>query len=235
MDHDIEVAASPCDRQYHRSMLGRASLAVLATACGFDPRAASDAAIDDTPAEGIDGPPIDGPPIDTPPFQGYVLRVNLGGGSHTGVDYPGSWIPDPPLCNGSTWSVTGDINGTVDDPLFLRHRYAIPTLACALIGLPAGGYQVTFLFGPTYYGAGGTCTTTTDQIFHIDLEGTRVATDFNLTQAAGGCVLNGPGVPVTRTFTVDVTDGTLNFGAINPVANQAAMFSAIQVIQTSAL
>ena len=218
-------------------MLRHASLAVLATACGFDPRAAGDAAIDDAPVEGIDGPleGIDGPPIDTPPFVGFVARVNLGGGAHTGVDYPGSWIPDAPLCNGSSWSVTGEINGTVDDPLFLRHRYAIPALTCALTSLPSGRYEVTFLFGPTYYGGGGTCTTTIDQIFHIDLEGVRVASDFNLTQATGGCVLNGPGVPVTRVFTVDVTDGTLNFNATNPVANQAAMFSAIQVIQTSAL
>jgi hypothetical protein len=222
-------------------MLGRASLAVFVTGCNFNPGAGSiDAPIDDTLVEGIDaplidGPPIDGPPIDTPPFTGLVARVNLGAGAHTGVDYPGAWIPDPGLCAGATWSVTGQINGTVDDPLFLRHRYAIPTLTCALTGLPSGMYEVTFLFGPTYYGAGGTCTTTADQIFHIDLEGTRVASDFNLTQAAGGCVLNGPGVPVTRGFVLAVTDGTLNFVATNPASDQAAMFSAIQVIQKSAL
>ncbi len=72
----------------------------------------------------------------------------------------------------------------------------------------------------------------TSQIFDITLEGTKVESAFNVTDASGGCVANGGAGshPVSKTYTIAVTDGTLDVELTSTAANQASMLSALQVI-----
>ena len=209
--------------------------ALLVAGCGFsgsgatpDARAPGDGATRD--ASVIDGSVIDASVIDA--SAPYVRRINLGGGAHTGVDYPGMWEADPGgTCGPSVWTVTGAISGTVDDALFVNHAYGLPQVTCAIGGVPAGSYRVTLLYGPTYYGMGGTCNVTRDQIFTVEIEGVAVLPVFNVTAASDGCVLNGTtGHPALRAFTVEITDGTLNIIETAP-AGEAAMVSAIQLVK----
>lgn len=185
----------------------------------------------------IDAPPVaDGPDAGTPDgapdaFVPFVRRINIGGPEHVGVDFPGTWDADPGgTCGPTIWTVAGEISGTVDDALFVNHAYGLPTMTCAIAGLPVATYEVTMLFGPTYYGTGGTCNTTVDQIFSIALEGVVVVPSFNLTAASAGCVLNGTtGQPVAQTFTALISDGTLDIVEVSTTGG-AAMVSAIQLV-----
>jgi hypothetical protein len=212
--------------------------ALLVAGCGFsgsgakmDSRGPGDGPTSD--ASGIDADTdadIDASEIDA--SSPYVRRINLGGGAHTGVDYPGMWEADPSgICGPSVWTVTGAISGTVDDALFVNHVYGLPQVTCAIGNVPVGNYRVTLLYGPTYYGVGGTCAVTRDQIFSVEIEGVTVLPAFNVTAASDGCVFNGTtGHPVARPFTIAITDGTLNVTETAP-AGEAAMVSAIQLVK----
>lgn len=183
--------------------------------------------------------PGDGPPPDS--FSGFVRRINVAGAEHVGVEFPGVWEADPGtggVCVGSGVGLDPalPIAGTVDDPLFSRQVFGLPTVTCQIPSMPAGTYEVSLLFGPIYYGAGASPACmfpTRQQIFDIRLEGGPVLTAYNLTAESNGCVGNGASGshPVVKVFTVEVTDGALDIQLTAP-ASEASMISAIQVIQT---
>ena len=209
------------------------------SACSFDTSAAllpgSGDSNDDTPA------PLPGQP-DAGPGQpdameeeeqvamepAFVFRMNLAGNEHIGTDYPGTWLADDGTCTGNQWVESDEVNGTVDDPLFLTNRYADP-VACTIGGgaLDAGDYTVTLLFGEVY--RGGCTNDVGSRIYDVSAEGVLYLDDFDAVAASNGCVL-ATGTPTSRTFTVTVNDGTLDILADG---DTNAMISAIEVVSVA--
>jgi hypothetical protein len=210
----------------------------LLAACGFrgPPEGVSGDAPDaDAVVTEVPIPTIDAAPQPDAFTAEVVARYNLGGGAFTGTDYPGAWAADPgTICVGtvSNLDAAAAISGTVDDALFQKQLYAIPTLTCH-IPVANGHYSVTMLFGPIYYSGIGhtpTCNFARDQIFDITIETIKVVAAYNLTADSGGCVENGTTAkPVSRTFVVSVTDGAIDISLQAP-ATEAAMLSALQIL-----
>ena len=157
----------------------------------------------------------------------------MAGNAYTGVDFGGDWEQDPGICNGTTWTVTAGIRNTNDGPLFSNHRFAIPDLQCAVPNIPVGTYQVTLVFGPTYYWCPG-AQSQKDQRFRITLEGNEVEADYNVSADSGGCVLDTSDMtaahPVSKTYTLTIDDGELDVDETAP-ANESAMLSAIAIVE----
>jgi hypothetical protein len=123
---------------------------------------------------------------------------------------------------------SGDILNTTDDVLYRSERsspafnYAIP--------VTNGTMNVVLHFAETWWGApGGGVGGTGKRMFHVDIEGSRKLTNYDIFVKAGGAMR-----AVQETFAVTVTDGTLN---INFVAGTADMpkISAIEVVPQTTL
>jgi ELWxxDGT repeat protein len=98
--------------------------------------------------------------------------------------------------------IFGDIDNTEDDALYVNGRVG----TSFAYGLPSGNgtFDVTLHFAETYWGnqaAGGVGS----RRFHVDLEGTRRLTNYDIFAEAGGALR-----ATTETFRVTVTDGILN-------------------------
>jgi hypothetical protein len=139
-----------------------------------------------------------------------IARVNVGGPAHSGVDFPGEWSADGGECDGTAQTIAGEVQNTVDDPLFNSWRFERPN-TCAL-AVANGDYRVTLLFAEIF--RGGCSSSTTTRIFTVNIEDTDVLT-FDLMDGDNGrgCVLN-PATPMARpvakTFAVAVADGQLD-------------------------
>jgi ELWxxDGT repeat protein len=114
----------------------------------------------------------------------------------------------------------GDIDNTDDDALYVSGRVG----SSFAYGLPSGNgtFDVTLHFAETYWGnqvAGGVGS----RRFHVDLEGVRRLTNYDIFAEAGGALR-----ATTETFRVTVTDGILNLGFVRGSAD-LPLVSAIEV------
>ncbi|HTR53294.1 MAG TPA: malectin domain-containing carbohydrate-binding protein [Kofleriaceae bacterium] len=191
---------------------------------------------DATPGDGERDSASDGRrPIDgSPDGPLAAIRIDVDGMAYTGVDYPGAWAADPGtsgICDGSPFaSPTSTVNGTNDSTLFVGQMFN-GTLTCKIPSVPPGTYQVTMLFAELRLGA-SPCTAPSppSRIFDIALEGTTVATNFNMTSTGGGCAATGgPGRAFSETYTIDVTDGELD--VVETASQGAAVLNAIELVQ----
>lgn len=155
-------------------------------------------------------PDVDAP---SPPL---VARLNINGPAHQGVDFPGAWeaSPVPGTCGPLTYTTTRTLSNTKDAPLFAGEAFGNP-LSCSVgKGLVSGRYRVVLYFAEIYFGAG--CPGgggTGSRVFDVSLEDDEVLSKFDVYAAAGGCLAasgDKAGVPVVRTFEVEVDDGTLD-------------------------
>jgi hypothetical protein len=210
---------------------GAAAIAAgLLCACSFDTSGAADPGpLDPQAADAATGADATGDPAAD--AGGVVLlRVNLAGPAHEGIDFPGEWAADPgDVCDGSDWSLEVEVQGTEDDPLFVHWQYSFDEIRCALgQDLPPGDYEITLLFGEVWIGPG--CPYTDQRIFDVEVEGSIVETGLD-TVAVGGCChpdAVDPGAPFARSYTATVTDGTMNVGLLSHAGAQT-MLSAIQL------
>jgi hypothetical protein len=162
---------------------------------------------------------------------GFAARVNIAGPAHSGVDFPGAWSADAGsggICNGSPLDVTGAINGTGDPELFDDQMFA-GALACHVAGVPAGSYRVTLLFAEIFRGgapcAGGSGV---DRKFDIEIEGAVVEPSLDFIAVGGGCALpGGSGHAFTKSYDVDVDDGTLD--VVMNATSGAAAINALEI------
>ena len=139
--------------------------------------------------------------VDTSNSQ-TIIRVNCGGEAyrdHLGNEWsrdqvyrPGSWGHES---GGYALFYPFEINGTVDDPLYQAERNALNFYRFTV---PNGTYIVTLKFAELYYRKIG------ERIFHVDIEGNRVITDFDMVATAGFATA------IDRTFPVQVNDGILD-------------------------
>jgi Malectin domain len=183
---------------------------------------------------------MDAHPDAPPGFVPFIRRINIAGPEFVGVDFPGTWAEDSgngDTCTGSNSGPStppAEISGTVDDALFVKQVYGLPSMTCQITGVPNGNYDVTLVMGPVYYGTGATpaCPFPRSQIFDIELEGQIVQSAYDLTADSNGCVANGGAGshPVAKTFTIAITDGQLDILLTAPTG-EASMLSALQLVQ----
>ncbi|MBD0254803.1 MAG: S8 family serine peptidase [Cytophagales bacterium] len=156
-----------------------------------------------------------------PAVAGAGFRVNAGGTLFATLDAR-SFVADAYFAGGVvSRATTLGIAGTADDYLYQTGRhgtsfsYNFPT--------GNGSYDVVLHFAETYFGSaapGGTGS----RKFHVDLEGVRKLTDYDVFARAGGALR-----VAQETFRVTVSDGTLNVAFLKGSADNPAV-KAIEVL-----
>ncbi|WP_187264805.1 malectin domain-containing carbohydrate-binding protein, partial [Pontibacter beigongshangensis] len=151
--------------------------------------------------------------------------VNAGGNQYQ--DSQGrTWASDIHFDGGLTKARSFDVLGTTDDPLYLHYRYA-NNGAPFSYKMPVSGsgpYTVYLHFLEPYFGApGGKSTNATGvRVFHVDIEGQRVLSDYDIYAQ------DGPGKAIVKMFhDIGVTDGILNIVFTSLKDN--AIISAIEI------
>ncbi len=155
------------------------------------------------------------------PAVAGTYRVNAGGNPYATPDarsFSGDAYFSGGVVSGTT---TKDIAGTGDDYLYQTGRhgtsfsYNFPT--------GNGSYDVVLHFAETYFGntaPGGIGS----RKFHVNLEGARKLTDYDVFARAGGALR-----VAQETFRVTVSDGTLNVSFLKGSADNPAV-KAIEVL-----
>jgi glucose/arabinose dehydrogenase len=146
-----------------------------------------------------------------------IVRINCGGPDYT--DNGGQkWSADMNYVNGVTFDYgRAAVSGTNDPTVYRTERYAA-TLKYS-VPLPNGTYAVTLYFAEMFFTGPG------KRVFDVALEGQTVLQDFDIFAIAGAATA------IRRTFTVTVTDGTLDIVGTASVNN--AKFSAIKIVPSS--
>ncbi|MGV3642106.1 MAG: PKD domain-containing protein, partial [Adhaeribacter sp.] len=130
-----------------------------------------------------------------------AYRINAGGSQVSNAigtfEADNFFAPSP----GYNYSVTSAIAGTDNDAMYQNERSANADNGSFSYALPVspGNYQVVLHFAELYWNSAG------QRRFDVALEGSTVLDNFDIYQQAGGKY-----TAVTETFTVSVTDGTLD-------------------------
>jgi hypothetical protein len=178
---------------------------------------------------------------DTGTTGDVVFAVNAGGPEYTASDgtvYQASSATD--VFTGGSPTVAGDagipsdleIDGTDDDTLYQSELYgggtgSAPPAPNAEIPVPESGtYGVTLKFAEIYQGVSSNDGNvdedqTGERVFSASLEGQQVLTDYDIYSEVGAATAD------DKTYTVEVTDGTLNVDFTASADN--AKISAIKV------
>jgi ELWxxDGT repeat protein len=155
------------------------------------------------------------------PGDVLTYRVNAGGDGFSTLDAR-SFTGDAYFSGGGVSAATArDIAGTGDDYLYQTGRHG----ASFSYNLPLGfgTYDVVLHFAETYYGnvaPGGAGS----RKFHVNMEGQRKLTDYDIFARAGGALR-----VAQETFRVGVADGTLNISFLKGAADNPAI-KAIEVL-----
>jgi hypothetical protein len=122
-------------------------------------------------------------------------------------------------CNsGGTFGTGAAISGTDTQPLYQVERHNTPSFTCTY-AVSNGTYAVTLKFAEI------SIETTGQRLFHVDLNGTRVLSSFDVYATAGG-----PNKAVDRTFPVTVTGGQVSL--VFTALMSSATVSAIEILPT---
>ncbi|KAA6438333.1 DNRLRE domain-containing protein [Dyadobacter flavalbus] len=120
---------------------------------------------------------------------------------------------------------SGDILNTTNDVLYQSARCS-PSFSYN-IPVPNGTFDVYLHFAETYFGAPGKKGGKGSRQFHVNMEGSRKLTNYDIFVKAGGAMR-----ATAETFTVNVTDGMLNIDFLTGAADLPRV-SAIEVIAAS--
>ncbi|MDO6391768.1 malectin domain-containing carbohydrate-binding protein, partial [Pontibacter sp. BT731] len=155
--------------------------------------------------------------------------INSGGGQYTDSQSR-TWGADAGFSGGVTGAKSFDVAGTTDDGLYLSYRYATNGGPFSY-NIPVSGtgpHTVRLHFLEPYFGAPGGKTSglAGARVFHIDIEGTRVLSNYDIYSQ------DGAGKAIVKTFqNVAVSDGALTVSFASVTNN--AIISAIEVISAS--
>ena len=158
--------------------------------------------------------------VNPAPATGVAFRVNAGGNAFATADAR-SFAADAYFSGGVVSAATTlGIAGTADDYLYQTGRhgafsYNVPT--------GNGSYDVVLHFAETYFGntvPGGAGR----RKFHVNMEGLRKLTDYDIFAKAGGALR-----VAQETFRVTVSDGALNVAFLKGTASDPAV-KAIEVL-----
>ncbi len=150
-----------------------------------------------------------------------TFRVNAGGNAFSTIDAR-SFSGDAYFSGGAvSAATTAAIGGTGDDYLYQTGRHG--TSFAYNFPTGNGSYDVVLHFAETYFGSaapGGIGS----RKFHVNLEGVRKLTDYDVFAKAGGALR-----AKQETFRVTVSDGTLNLAFLKGAADNPAV-KAIEVL-----
>lgn len=168
-------------------------------------------------------------PIAIYPKHQKITRINVGGPAFTDGQAR-TWSEDNYFSGGITSSKSFDVAGTTDDSLYLRYRFASlgEPLRYAIPVGEAGSYRVRLHFVEPYFGipGGEVPGKPGARVFHVDLEGARVLSNYDLYSEVGA------GNAVVKEFgQVAVNDDTLIIN-LTSVVNYAIL-AAIEVKKVS--
>lgn len=128
------------------------------------------------------------------------------------------WDADRNFSGGNTGSTTTNQKATIDDSLYQTERWGTFNYA---LTVPNGNYRVNLLFSEIFFGAAN------QRKFHVDIEGTRVLTNFDVF-----AVHNANHTAVGKTFDTTVNDGVLNINFVLGAADNPKI-SAIEVLEVT--
>ncbi|WP_221392882.1 DNRLRE domain-containing protein [Dyadobacter sp. NIV53] len=166
---------------------------------------------------------------DATPAKNATQRINSGGESFAATASR-VFSADQYFTGTAKISVTtGDIIATTDDELYRSQRlgaafsYSIP--------VPNGQISIVLHFAETYWGVPGKggSAGTGKRKFHVNIEGTRKLTDYDIFVKAGGAMR-----ARTETIPVTITDGVLNLDFLKGSADSPAL-AAIEILSTQAI
>jgi hypothetical protein len=143
-----------------------------------------------------------------------AVHVNAGGASFTDT-YGNVWSADSGFSGGTTTVSGAAIAGTFDDGLFSSYRFGSSFTFSKSVA--NGSYQLRLLFEEP------TATTAGQRKFNVSAQGTPILSNFDVFAAAGANKK-----AVARTFTVNVTNGTLTLKFTGVVGN--AIVSGIELL-----
>ncbi|GGB78702.1 CBM96 family carbohydrate-binding protein [Dyadobacter sediminis] len=123
--------------------------------------------------------------------------------------------------------VTGDISNTSNDILYQSARCS-PSFSYN-IPVANGTFDIYLHFAETYFGAPGKKGGKGSRQFHVNMEGSRKLTNYDIFVKAGGAMR-----ATAETFTVNVTDGMLNIDFLTGAADLPRI-SAIEVIPVTSV
>jgi prepilin-type N-terminal cleavage/methylation domain-containing protein len=146
----------------------------------------------------------------------FAYRTNSGGGAYT--NGAGTWAADSCAGHGAVFTDNvGSAPSGADPTLYQDSCFSSAGFSYAIPVPSSGSYTVTLKFAEI---RSQSCSVGSRR-FNVALEGTSVLSNFDIF-ATAGC-----NTPVDRTFTTNVTDGTLNID-FTTVAGTSAV-NAIQV------
>jgi hypothetical protein len=159
-------------------------------------------------------------PAPPPPASGFTpVLVNAGGPAY--VDSKGrTWSADTGVVGtgysaGYTWTATNQISGTPDPALYQTCRYA--ENFTYQFSVPNGSYTVVLKFAEVSYASAN------QRVFNVNLNGTKVLTNFDIVAAAGGEY-----IAVDRSFTVNATNGQITIQFLE--GNNWPMVDGIEIV-----
>ena len=134
-------------------------------------------------------------PVEAAPFPFYL---NVGGFEYISQTDTWSEDEDDYFLEGTTLTISGQIDGTADDEIYLSERFGT-LMRFMLPGMPDGEYDLELHFAENFHTSAGA------RIFDVSIEGEVVLDDFDIFDTAGGNTAH------VETFDdVSVTDGILN-------------------------
>ncbi|KAA6438389.1 DNRLRE domain-containing protein [Dyadobacter flavalbus] len=160
---------------------------------------------------------------ENPTLPSTPIRINAGGPAFTTATKK-LFIADKYYAGIDRVSsiATSDITNTSNDILYQSARCS-PSFSYN-IPVPNGEVSVYLHFAETYFGAPGKKGGKGSRQFHVNMEGVRKLTNYDIFAKAGGAML-----ATAETFTVNVTDGMLNIDFLSGAADLPRV-SAIEVL-----
>jgi hypothetical protein len=125
------------------------------------------------------------------------------------------WAADTAYNGGGTFATGVSVAGTTAPALYQSERWSSSTLQYQF-AVANGTHTVNLKFAEIYFNAPG------QRIFNIVINGQIVATNFDPYTAAGG-----PFKAVDRSYTVDVTNGSVTIQLVPVISNPK--ISAIEI------
>ncbi|TLU96067.1 CBM96 family carbohydrate-binding protein [Dyadobacter sediminis] len=152
-----------------------------------------------------------------------IVRINAGGPEFTTATKK-RFVADQYYAGIDRVSsiASGDILNTSNDILYQSARCS-PSFSYN-IPVANGTFDVYLHFAETYFGAPGKKGGKGSRQFHVNMEGSRKLTNYDIFAKAGGAMR-----ATAETFTVDVTDGMLNIDFLTGSADLPRI-SAIEVL-----
>ena len=151
----------------------------------------------------------------------YSMYINSGGSAYTALDGR-QFIADSYYNNGATYAQTWKgIDNTADDIVFQTERWDA-NLSYSIPVPSNGNYDVTLYFAEIHTGSFSNGA----RVMDVNLEGSMVMDDYDIYATVGSRYAD------SHTFSVSVTDGTLNIDFTSSAGN--AKLSGIGIVQYGA-